>query len=114
MPSGDYARFLAETLRLARGEKGLLKEAAARKLFTYPYPEGPMSLSGWGDAAKKRKVKGRVLGHDGSNTMNYCTAEVYPDEGLAVFVFTNQGGDPGQTACHQAKAAILKAVRAEK
>ncbi|HMF16022.1 MAG TPA: serine hydrolase domain-containing protein [Gemmataceae bacterium] len=47
MSVGDYHRFLTETLKLARGEKGLLKAATAQKLFTTPYAASPHSLSGW-------------------------------------------------------------------
>jgi D-alanyl-D-alanine carboxypeptidase len=107
---GDYNRFLAETLRLARGEKGLLKPATAQKLFTNPYPASPHSLSGWGGFRKQPAARGLVLSHDGSNTFNYCTALVIPDQDLALCVLTNQGGPdgPGAKACH----ALRKELRA--
>jgi CubicO group peptidase (beta-lactamase class C family) len=97
----DYNRFLTETLKLARGEKGLLKPATARKLFTNPYPASPHSLSGWVGFRKQPADRGLVLRHDGSNTFNYCTAAVVPDQGLAFCVLTNQGspGGPGAKAC---------------
>jgi D-alanyl-D-alanine carboxypeptidase len=99
----DYNRFLCETLKLARGEKGLLKPATAQKVFTNPYPTSPHSLSGWVGFRKQPGAKGLVLRHDGSNTFNYCTAVVVPDENLAFCVLTNQGGPggPGAKACRE-------------
>jgi len=47
MSVGGYNLLLAETMRLARGEKGLLKPGTAEKLFTNPYPVSEHSLSGW-------------------------------------------------------------------
>src|SRR5262249_6270555 len=68
MTVADYQRFLAETLRLARGEKGLLKPATARKVFTNPYPASPHSLSGWLGFRKQAGARRLVLEHDGSNS----------------------------------------------
>ncbi|MBM4073282.1 MAG: beta-lactamase family protein [Planctomycetes bacterium] len=99
----DYNRFLAETLKLSRGDKGLLKPATAKKLFSNPYPASPHSLSGWVGFRKQPGDKGLILGHDGSNSLNYCTAAVVPDQNLAFCVLTNQGtlGGPGQKACRE-------------
>ena len=36
---------------------------------------------------------GRVLTHDGTNTMNYAIAWVAPEKNFAVLVATNRGGD---------------------
>lgn len=105
----DYNRFLAETLKVARGDKGLVKPATAAKLFTNPYPASPHSLSGWLGFRKQPGDNALILGHDGSNTLNYCTAIVVPDENLAFCVLTNQGtlGGPGQKAC---QAVVRKLV----
>ena len=95
----DYTSFLAETLKLARGDKGLLKPATAQKLFNNPYAVSPHTLSGWLSISKQPNKL--VLAHDGSNTMNYCTAILAPDQKLAFCVLTNQGGPggPGNRAC---------------
>jgi CubicO group peptidase (beta-lactamase class C family) len=105
----DYQRFLAETLKLARGEKGLLKPATAQKMFTNPYPVSPHSLSGWLGFRKEPDAKGLVLGHDGSNTFNYCSTVLVPDQNLALCVLTNQGGPdgPGAKACQELQMKIL-------
>jgi CubicO group peptidase (beta-lactamase class C family) len=108
MSVGDYQRFLAETLKLSRGEQGLLKSATAKKLYTNPYPVSPHSLSGWISFRKPQDLKDLVFGHDGSNTFNYCTALVIPDRQLAFCVMTNQGGPggPGASACHQVQKEL--------
>src|SRR5262249_3547163 len=69
---GDYCLFLAETMKLARGEKGLLKPATAQKLFTNPHPASKHTLSSWMSNLKP-PGKGLMLGHEGSNVLNYCT-----------------------------------------
>ena len=103
MPVADYNRFLAETLKMARGEKGLLKAAAAQKTFTNPYPTSPFSLSGWQGFRKEAGAKGLILAHEGSNGFNHCIAVVVPDQHRALCVFTNQGGPggPGEAVCHE-------------
>jgi CubicO group peptidase (beta-lactamase class C family) len=104
----DYNRLLAEMLKLARGEKGLLKPAIAQKLFTNPYPASPHSLSGWLGFRKEPDAKGLILSHDGSNTFNYCTAVLVPDKNLALCVLTNQGGPggPGAKACQDVRKEL--------
>jgi CubicO group peptidase (beta-lactamase class C family) len=112
MPVGDYLRFLAETLRLARGEKGLLRPATAKRMFTIPHPVSPHSLSGWLSVGHPGE-KGLVLEHAGSNTLNYCVARILPDQNIALCVLTNQGGPggPGDAACHELEKQILRAVK---
>lgn len=104
----DYLRFLAETLKLARGEKGLLKPATAQKLYTNPYAVSPHSLSGWMSIRKEPADKDWFLGHDGSNSFNYCSAIVMPQRNLAFCVLTNQGGPggPGAKACGEVRQAL--------
>jgi CubicO group peptidase (beta-lactamase class C family) len=96
---GDYASFLAETLKLARGDQGLLKPATAQKLFTQPHAVSLHTLSGW--VGMRKQTEKLMLAHDGSNTMNYCSAIVVPDQKFACCVLTNQGGPggPGHKAC---------------
>jgi CubicO group peptidase (beta-lactamase class C family) len=98
MSLAAYNRFLAEVVKLARGEKGLLKPATAEKLFTNPCPASPHSLSGWVGFRKQAGDARLVLWHDGSNTFNYCIAVIVPDGKRAFCVFTNQGGPTGAGA----------------
>jgi CubicO group peptidase (beta-lactamase class C family) len=105
----DYNRYLAEVLKLACGDKGLLKPATAEKVFSNPYPVSPHSLSGWVGFRKEPGAKGLILAHDGSNTFNYCTAIIVPDQKLAFCVMTNQGnpGGPGHKVCQQVSKELL-------
>jgi CubicO group peptidase (beta-lactamase class C family) len=113
MSVADYTRFLAETLKLARGEKGLLKPATAEKLFTNPYPVSPHSLGGWLGFRKEPGAKNLALAHDGSNTFNYCTAVVLPDRNTAFCVVTNQGapGGPGAKVCQELHKQIRDKIK---
>jgi CubicO group peptidase (beta-lactamase class C family) len=112
----DYNRFLAEVLKLARGDKGLLKPDTAQKVFTSPYPVSPHSLSGWVGFRKERGGKGLILGHNGSNTFNYCIAIVMPDQDLALCVLTNQGapGGPGEKVCVEAQKELRSLIATPK
>lgn len=113
MSVADYNRFLTETLKLARGGRGLLKPATAKKLFTNPHPVSPHGLSGWLGFRKDPDDNKLILGHDGSNTFNYCIAILAPDRNRALCVLTNQGtlGGPGQKACQQVVKDLLAKKR---
>ncbi len=103
----DYQLFLAEMLRASRGEKGLLKQATANKMFTNPYPASPHCLGGWWGYRKQENAKGLVLTHTGSNDMNFCSVCVLPDKNAAFIIVTNQGG-PGGKACSQIADELRK------
>jgi CubicO group peptidase (beta-lactamase class C family) len=110
LSAADYDRFLVQILKLARGEPGLLKHATAQKLFTNPFPVSPHSLAGWLAFRKEPGANGLILGHDGSNTFNYCTAVILPDQNLAFCVLANQGGPggPGAKACQQVSKELRR------
>lgn len=104
---GDYCLVLAETLKLARGDKGLVKPATAKKMFSSPYPASNHTLSGW-SSNRRPPGKGLMLGHEGSNVLNYCTVLFAVDDNLAVCVLTNQGGPggSGQKACIEVREEL--------
>jgi CubicO group peptidase (beta-lactamase class C family) len=103
----DWARFIADQLRGARGGRGLLKPATYKKLLEAPYPGRFYALGGWGGRAKDGRAGGLLLEHDGSNNMSYATAWVAPGRDLAVLVVTNQGGDKAAKACHGGRDLLL-------
>jgi CubicO group peptidase (beta-lactamase class C family) len=103
----DWARFIADQLRGARGGRGLLKAETYRKLNTSPYAGRFYTLGGWGGSAKGERAGGPLLKHDGSNTMSHATAWVAPARDLAILVVTNQGGDAAEKACHEARDRLL-------
>lgn len=104
----DWARFMADHLGGARGKKALLKQASYQKMQTTPFEDTFYTLGGW-LGQKKAPGKELVLGHDGSNTMNYCSALMVPEEDFAVLIACNQGGEAGKRACHEGREALVKA-----
>ena len=67
----DYMLFLAELVRLGRGETGLLKPATVQGMFSKPYPVSLHCLGGWG--CSRKNAQGPILSHTGSNDMNFCS-----------------------------------------
>jgi CubicO group peptidase (beta-lactamase class C family) len=103
----DWARFVALHLRAGHGDPVLLKPETLTLLHTPPSNESGYARGGWGVVDPDKRTGGPILTHDGSNTMNYCTASLSPDRHFAVLVACNQGGDPGRDACSEARAALL-------
>lgn len=104
---GDWSRFLAEELRGARGEKGLLKPATYRKLFTSP-PGEFYTYGAWAGSEQAGRMPKLVLSHDGTNTLNFVSATLVPELDLAVLTATNQGGKAGEAVCHDLALRLLK------
>lgn len=102
----DWARFVALHLRAGHGEPALLKPETFALLHTPPKGSS-YARGGWGVIDPDRRTGGPVLSHDGSNTMNWCTAWVSPGRHFAALVACNQGGDAGENACADARTAIL-------
>lgn len=104
----DWAKFLADQLKGARGKDGLLPAAAYRKLHTAAHKGEDYSPGGWKLLLNKEEVLG--LAHDGSNGYNYATAVLFPGLDLAVVVDCNQGGDRGKEATVQVREALLERI----
>jgi CubicO group peptidase (beta-lactamase class C family) len=102
---GDWGRFVADQLRGAAGKGGLLRPAAYRKMHEPAKPGEEYTPGGW---LYVRTPRGGELTHDGSNTMNYCSAWLVPRRGLAVLVVCNQGGDKGEKAVHEVRDEVLR------
>lgn len=103
----DYGRFLAVFLN--DGQPLLQPESVAR--LSQP-AEGPPPAYGCGWivlnqpwASADGTTPGRVLAHDGSNTIWYATAAVAPARDLALIAVSNDG-----TAGAQACPALLRAL----
>jgi hypothetical protein len=101
---GDWAKFVADQLKGARGADGLLPASAYQMLHRPARAGARLSAGGWAALSTPR---GWIIAADGSNTLNYSTAILLPGPDLAVLVVCNQGGDPGMKACHQARDALL-------
>jgi CubicO group peptidase (beta-lactamase class C family) len=104
----DWARFIADQLRGARGGRALLKPKTYKKLHTAPYRDQFYTLGGWAGRAEDDEAGGLCLAHDGSNTMSYAAAWLAPQRNLAVLVVCNQGGDDAKKACHEARKLLLQ------
>jgi CubicO group peptidase (beta-lactamase class C family) len=98
----DWAKFALLHLRGDRGEATLLQPATFRVLHTPP--EGSTYAGGWG---VYDQGGGRVLSHDGSNTMWYASILIAPARSLAILVATNQGGDIASRACSEAVRELI-------
>jgi CubicO group peptidase (beta-lactamase class C family) len=101
----DWAKFVADQLRGARGEKALLRPGTYAKLHTPPF--GGEYALGW-LVVEREWGGGTVLTHAGSNTMNYAVVWIAPKRGFAVLAVTNQGGGAAQKACDEAAGALIK------
>ncbi len=100
----DWAKFVADQLRGARGGDGVLKAATYRELQE-PGRGGEMA-KGW-IALERPWGGGRVLHHAGSNTMNYANVWIAPARDFAVMVCVNQGGDAAFKATDEAVGAMI-------
>jgi len=101
---GDWARFIADQLRGARGQTGLLKPETYRILQAPPFG-GDYAL-GW-VVVDREWGGGKVLTHSGSNTMNLAVAWLAPLRDFAVLVVTNQGGPAAFKACDETASALI-------
>jgi CubicO group peptidase (beta-lactamase class C family) len=106
----DWAKFVADQLKGARGQRALLRPETYKKLHKAPFQGEQYTLGGWIGVPSPQ---GRLLVHDGSNTLNYASALLSPRDDLAILVITNQGGPdgPGQKACQEARKALMKHLK---
>ena len=102
---GDWAKFVADLLKGAAGEKALMKLETYEMLLSPPFG-GDYAL-GW-VVTERPWGGGKVLVHNGSNNMNFATVWVAPLRNFAVLVATNQGGPAAQKACDEAAGALIK------
>lgn len=106
---GDWAKYVAIHLAMddenespAKVPKLLSLESVGR-LHTQV---GDYAM-GWG-VTKRDWGGGRVLTHNGSNTMWFCVVWIAPRKNFAVLVASNQGGDDASKACDEAAGAIIR------
>lgn len=101
----DWAKFIQDQLRGARGEPALLKPDSYRKLQTPPFG-GDYAL-GW-LVAQREWGGGLVLNHAGDNTMNFANVWIAPQRDFAILVCTNQSGGAGFKSTDAAVGALLQ------
>lgn len=102
----DWGKFISEHLAGARGEGRLLKPDSFKHL--HEPPDGLTYACGW-VTAERKWGDGRVLNHNGTNTMNYSVAWLALKKDFAVLICTNQGGDASAKACDEAAHSMILA-----
>lgn len=118
----DWGRFITAHLRGARGEavtaadgKAFLGAASWTRLHTPPADGYALGWSvgtrpGWARGPNPGDA-GRILTHNGSNTMWFCVTWLAPEQGYAVLVATNSGGATAEKATDDAAAALIGLMR---
>jgi CubicO group peptidase (beta-lactamase class C family) len=104
----DWAKFVQDQLRGARGESALLTPKSYETLQTPPFG-GDYAL-GW-IVAERSWAGGKALNHGGDNTMNFANVWVAPRRNFAILVCVNQGGDTAFRATDEAVAALIHLVK---
>ena len=105
----DWAKFVQDQLRGARGEAGtLLKPESYQKLQTPPFG-GDYAL-GW-TVVQRSWAGGKALNHAGDNTMNFANVWVAPNKDFAILVCVNQSGDTAFQATDEAVGAMIDLVK---
>jgi CubicO group peptidase (beta-lactamase class C family) len=101
----DWAKFVADQLRGARGQRALLKPETYRILQTPP-AGGDYAL-GWG-VRERGWGGGTVLQHTGDNTMNFANVWLAPHRDFAVLACLNQSGNTAFLASDDAISSLIK------
>jgi CubicO group peptidase (beta-lactamase class C family) len=101
----DWAKFIQDQLRGARGETALLKPASYQKLHT-PQFGGEYAL-GW-MVVKRDWAGGLALNHAGDNTMNFANVWIAPQHDFALLICVNQSGDVAFRASDEAAGALIE------
>ena len=105
MTLADYGRFLA----LFLNDGGGFAAPGTMARLTTP-PAGADYALGWISRASSPLTGGRLLGHEGSNTLWHMTALVAPDAGFAVIAASNDHARGGPAT--QGLAAALARIGA--
>lgn len=102
----DWSRFVLDQLRGSQGKNGLLKAETYKTLHSRTGSTGTYVVGGW---LRVEGGAGAVLGHDGTNTLNFATAWIALERDVAVLVVCNQGGDKAKQASRKLSLDLLKA-----
>jgi CubicO group peptidase (beta-lactamase class C family) len=107
----DWAKFIQDQLRGARGEPALLKPESNQKLQTPPF--GGKYALGW-IVGQRDWGGGKVLNHAGDNTMNFANVWIAPQRDFAILVCVNQSGDLAFKATDETVGALIRLLEKEK
>ena len=104
----DWAKFVQDQLRGARGAPALLKPESYQKLQTPPFG-GDYAL-GW-IVVQRSWAGGKALNHGGDNTMNFANVWVAPSRNFAIMVCVNQSGNTAFQATDEAVVAMIDLLK---
>lgn len=107
----DFARYAGWHADEGRRDGKLLGADSLRKLHTAV--EGQEYALGW-DVLKRPWAGGRVLTHNGSNTMNFAVIWVAPELDFAVAAATNVFGADAEKGCDEAVGALIQKWKASR
>jgi len=102
----DWAKFIADQLRGARGEPAFLSSKAYTMLLT---DHGGYYSLGWA-LYEGNWASGVAYGHSGSNGIYYAKAWMAPSLNYAVLVVANAGGGTAGVAVEEATAKVLERI----
>src|SRR5262249_2266277 len=104
---GDWAKYVQ--LHLVGERKGATKLLRPESFVTLhtPVADGSKYAMGW-VVDRRPWADGRVLTHNGSNTMWFCVTWIAPEKDFAVLVTCNEGGDEATKACDEASWALIQ------
>jgi CubicO group peptidase (beta-lactamase class C family)/tRNA A-37 threonylcarbamoyl transferase component Bud32 len=105
----DWARFIQDQLRGARGESGTLLKPASYWTLQNPPFGGDYAL-GW-IVTQRDWAGGKALNHGGDNTMNCANVWIAPQENFAILVCVNQSGDAAFQASNAAVGAMIDLLK---
>jgi CubicO group peptidase (beta-lactamase class C family) len=100
----DWAKYISVHLR----RRGLGLDAAAFEVLHKAGGPGERQYAAGWLLTERDWGGGRVLWHNGSNTMWYAVTWLAPERGFAVLVATNQGGPKAQEACDEAASSLIQ------
>jgi CubicO group peptidase (beta-lactamase class C family) len=102
---GDWAKFISEALRGARGHPTLVTVHTFTELTT---PLSNQDYAGGWIIAPRPWAGGTALTHAGSNTTWYCNVWIAPGKDFAVLLATNYGSDPVAQAADEGVGLLIQ------
>jgi CubicO group peptidase (beta-lactamase class C family) len=105
----DWAKFIQDQLRGARGEAGTLLQPESYRTLQTPTFGGDYAL-GW-IVAQRSWAGGKALSHAGDNTMNCANVWIAPNRDFAILIGVNQSGDTAFRAADAAVGAMIDLIK---
>ncbi len=100
----DWARFIAEHLAGVNGKGKLLKAETYQHLHTAPFGGN----YAYGLTCLERAWGGKVITHNGSNTMNHSVTWLAPEKGFALLACTNSGVENAPKALDEVIGLLMR------